>query len=176
MKKNSKNIGDYVNIAYPILIALLFMVIDIHWKFTYKIKGYSSVLESIITFSSIVIGFYTAMYGILITMKSTTLMTEIRQRNLNGIFKFQLYDSLLISFIVLLLSIIMQIVKNYSGSINNFVFDIWFVIIGYFVGSTYRAISLLLKIIFADEQKKPKIQKKTPAEKKKQWERIGTKK
>ena len=103
-------------------------------------------------------------------------MKEIRQRNLNGIFKFQLYDSLLISFIVLLLSIIMQIVKNYSGSINNFVFDIWFVIIGYFVGSTYRAISLLLKIIFADEQKKPKIQKKTPAEKKKQWERIGTKK
>lgn len=175
MKKSSKTIGDYINLVYPIIISLFFVIIDVHWKFTYKVKGFSDVLESVITFSSIVIGFYTAMYGILITMKNTTLMKEIRQHNLNGIFKLQLYDSLLISFIVLLFSIVMQIVKNYNSSASGFFFDIWFAIIGYFVGSTYRAISLLLKIIFADDNKNAKVQKKTPLEKKKQLERIGTK-
>lgn len=175
MKKYSKTIGDYINLSYPIIIAFLFMAIDVHWKFTYKVKGFSSVLESVITFTSIVIGFYTAMYGILITMKNTTLMKEIRQHNLNGIFKFQLYDSLLISFIVLVFSIVMQIVRNYNGSTNNLFFDIWFAIIGYFVGSTYRAISLLLKIIFADNNENVKTQKKSPLEKQKQLERIGKK-
>lgn len=166
MKKYSKTIGDYINLTYPIIIALLFVIIDVHWKFTYKVKGFSSVLESVITFSSIVIGFYTAMYGILIAMKNTTLMKEIRRQNLNGIFKFQLYDSLLISFIVLVLSIVMQIVRNYNGSINNLFFNIWFAIIGYFVGSTYRAISLLLKIIFANSNESVEVQRKTPLEKK----------
>lgn len=174
MKKYSKTIGDYIDLTYPIIIALIFVIIDVHWKFTYKVKGFSSVLESVITFSSIVIGFYTAMYGILIAMKNTTLMKEIRRQNLNGIFKFQLYDSLLISFIVLVLSIVMQIVRNYNGNINNLFFNIWFAIIGYFVGSTYRAISLLLKIIFADGNESVEVQKKTPLEKKKQLERIGT--
>lgn len=175
MKKYSKTIGDYINLTYPLIIALLFVIIDARWKFTYKVKGFSNVLESVITFSSIVIGFYTAMYGILIAMKNITLMKEIRQQNLNGIFKFQLYDSLLISFVVLVLSIVMQIVRNYDGSINNLFFNVWFAIIGYFVGSTYRAISLLLKIIFADDNKNVEVQKKTPLEKKKQLERIGTK-
>lgn len=55
MKKSSKTIGDYINLVYPIIIALFFVIIDVHWKFTYKVKGFSDVLESVITFSSIVI-------------------------------------------------------------------------------------------------------------------------
>lgn len=102
-------------------------------------------------------------------------MKEIRKQNLNGIFKFQLYDSLLTAFIVLVLSIIMQVTKNYDWKFNNVFFDVWFVIIGYFAGSTYRSMSLLLKIIFADEDEKTEIHKKTPLEKKKQLEKIGIK-
>lgn len=175
MKKCDMTLGDCINIFYPVIIAILFLVIDKLNRFTYKVCGYSNVLESIITFSSIVIGFYTTMYGIIITMKNTNLMKEIRKHNLNGIFKLQLYDSLLTAFTVLVLSIIMQVTKNYDWKFNNVFFDVWFVTIGYFAGSTYRSMSLLLKIIFADEDEKTEIHQKTPLEKKEQLEKIGIK-
>jgi len=55
------------HILYPSLVAIILIL---PWVFFVKkttFGGLYKVLESIITFSSIIIGFYTAMYGVIIT-------------------------------------------------------------------------------------------------------------
>ena len=41
-------------------------------------KGFDNLLDSMINFTSIIIGFYSAFYGILITIKDTSFMKNIR--------------------------------------------------------------------------------------------------
>ena len=147
-------LGDWLNMAYPLLIGIISILCTIYFKFDYKVKGMKDVLTSVITFTSIVIAFYTSMYGILITIKDSKIMREIKKHHVNGIFKYQLYESLFFSFLILILSIILQISINYSGKTEKWLFYIWMFSIGYFIGSTYRIISLLLRIIFVDDSKK----------------------
>lgn len=146
-------LGDWISMLYPLLLGLFSILCTIYFKFNYKVKGMKDVLTSVITFTSIVIAFYTSMYGILITIKDSKIMREIKKHHVNGIFKYQLYESLFFSFLILILSIILQISINYSGKIEKWLFYIWMFSIGYFIGSTYRIISLLLRIIFVDDSK-----------------------
>lgn len=108
-------------------------------------------MESIITFSSIIIGFYTAMYGVMITLKDSDVMKEFRSRELTGLLKFQLYDSLVASFFILILSILLQIGINYTNNITNIIFCLWIAVLGYFIATSFRSIALLLKIMFNSE-------------------------
>jgi hypothetical protein len=157
MKKEEKNLGFYLNMLYPIFIAFLFIVFSLVLGIDNRVKGYSSVLESVITFSSIIIGFYTAMYGILISIMDSDIFKIFKNNGVEGIFKFQLYDSLITSFIVLFLSIAMQVLKNYPNieivfwvkiNLTTVFFYIWIFVLGYFIGTSFRSISLLLKLMF----------------------------
>ncbi|EKY8177474.1 hypothetical protein Q7189_002576, partial [Enterococcus faecium] len=80
-----------------------------------------------------------------------------KNNGIQGIFKYQLYDSLITSFIILFLSIAMQILINYPNienkiliefNLTRFFFYIWIFILGYFIGTSFRAISLLLRLMF----------------------------
>ncbi|HJE97437.1 MAG TPA: hypothetical protein K8V00_07425 [Ligilactobacillus acidipiscis] len=172
-KKENRTFGNFINLLYPAVVAGLFLFVDVYCKLTYQVRGFENVLESIITFTSIVIGFYTAMYGVLITLTNSKLMLEFKKRKLDSIFRIQLYDSLIISFLVLVLSIIMQVLYNYPNHITDLFFDMWFTFIGYFVATSYRAISLLLKILFSKEERSPKAEQKSSDEKKNQMEKIN---
>lgn len=172
-KSNTNTFGNLINLIYPTVLALIFYFVDYKYKFTYEVRGFENVLGSIITFASIVIGFYTAMYGVLITLNNSNIMKEFRKRKLESIFKFQLYDSLIVSFIILILSIIMQIAFRYPSKITNYFFDVWFTCIGYFMATSYRAISLLLKILFTKEKPSPSVEKKDSSIKQKQMETIN---
>jgi len=140
--------GTTVNLVYPFIIAILFLIIKSHFKLDYNLKGYENILESIITFSSIIIGFFTAMYGGLITLKDSDVLKAFRLNGLTGILKFQLYDSLTASFLVLIISVIMQGLENYPGPITGSATNIWTLLVGYFIATSFRAITLLLKIVF----------------------------
>ncbi|QGG59660.1 hypothetical protein [Loigolactobacillus bifermentans] len=177
MKKSSSPhvLGNIINISYPLVVAISFSYVCNRLHVSTGLRGLSAVLESIITFSSIVIGFYTAMYGILLTLSKTQLMIEFRKRRIDRIFKFQLYDSLITSFLVLIVSIILQVIKHYPGKIANYIFIFWIFLIGYFVATTYRSISLLLKIFFAHEVDLPIDHTKSSEEKQAQIKRIKSK-
>ncbi len=157
MESEEKNLGFYFNMLYPVFIALCFIAFVIILGIDNRLKGYSSVLESVITFSSIIIGFYTAMYGILIGIMNSDIFKIFKNNGIQGIFKYQLYDSLITSFIILFLSIAMQILINYPNienkiliefNLTRFFFYIWIFILGYFIGTSFRAISLLLRLMF----------------------------
>lgn len=157
MESKEKNLGFYFNLLYPVFIALCFIAFVILLGIDNQLKGYDSVLESVITFSSIIIGFYTAMYGILIGIMNSDIFKVFKNNGIQGIFKYQLYDSLITSFIILFLSIAMQILINYPNienkiwiefNLTQIVFYVWIFILGYFIGTSFRAISLLLRLMF----------------------------
>ena len=167
-------IGDIINFLYPTIFTIIIFLLAKKLNCSYKVKGMNNVLSSIITFTSIVIAFYTSMYGILITIKDSRIMKEIRQNHVNGIFKYQLYESLIISFIVLILSIFLQISINYSGKLEEILFECWIFCVSYFAFSTYRIINLLLKIIFtADAQEQISKNEKSEEQKRQQLQRIN---
>lgn len=145
------------NILYPSLFA---MILVLFWIFFVKkttFDGLSSVLESIITFSSIIIGFYTAMYGVIITFIQSdkkNVFDRMSDYQLEDTFKFQLYFSLLTSFFALILSIIMQSeLINLTSMAGNLFFYVWlFSTFMLFIVSGIT-MSFLIRLIFAKQVK-----------------------
>lgn len=148
-----KNLGKWINIAYPIIVGLATLLFFYYAEINYELKGYNSVLDSIITFSSIIIGFYTAMYGVLLTLNNSDIFKKFREVEIESLFKKQLYESLITSFVILILSIALQILVNYDSLITNIFFCLWSFFLGYFLSTSFRSISLLLNIMFKNTEK-----------------------
>ncbi len=151
------------NILYPSLFAIILVLFWIFFVKKTTFSGLSSVLESIITFSSIIIGFYTAMYGVIITFIQSdkkNVFDRMSDYQLEDTFKFQLYFSLLTSFFALILSIIMQSeLINLTSMAGNLVFYVWlFSTLMLFIVSGIT-MSFLIRLIFA-KQVKPREQTK----------------
>lgn len=158
MKVDGKiTIGTLWNLTYPLIIAIIFLFMSVKFNFSYKIKGFPEVLESIINFSSIILGFYTAMYGIMIGMMHKDIFKVLNKNKSNAYLKYQLYDSLISSFLVLGLSICLQILRYQVLNINFIdvvliVTHIWVFLVVYLAGTSFRSISLLIKMMFNNEQ------------------------
>lgn len=147
-------VRNFIYIGSSYMLGILFIILINIFKVNYSLVGFTSVLESIINFSSIIIGFYTAMYGILVTIKDKQIFKEISNFNLEGLFKYQLYESLISTFIILILSISLQIFVNYHIWFTHLLFNIWCFILIVFLVSAVRTIHLLIKIMFNHEDKK----------------------
>lgn len=155
IKDNPITIGTIFNSLYPFVlsISLWFFLVKIV-GFNQSTEGYSDVLESIINFSSIIIGFYTAMYGVMIGLADSDIFKIIRKNDVEGYLKFQLYDSLIVSFLILSLSIVMQVLaKQTANNILTIFFNAWVLVLGYFAGTSFRSISLLLRLMFKNTSK-----------------------
>lgn len=146
-----KKVTTFLSLLFPLVIGAIFVILKLKFKLSYNLLGFSSVLESVITFSSIIIGFYTAMYGVLLTLKDSDIMTAFRENKLTGILKFQLYDSLIASFLILILSILLQVLVKYPGEFASRTMCFWTFTVGYFMTTSFRAITLLLRIMFNSE-------------------------
>lgn len=67
--KDTFNLGAFWNVSYPIFLFLvLWSFLSFIVEFNCETDGLSDVLDSIINFSSIIIGFYTAMYGVMLSL------------------------------------------------------------------------------------------------------------
>lgn len=150
-------LGTIWNMFYPLLLAILFLILSLVFNFSYKVTGFEDVLESIINFSSIIIGFYTAMYGIMFGILHSDIFKILKKNESNKYLKYQLYDSLITSFLVLIISICMQMLRHITFVIGSFdiiliITNIWVLLVGYLVGTSFRSISLLLKLMFNNEK------------------------
>ncbi|WP_421545925.1 hypothetical protein ACLHK0_08660 [Lactiplantibacillus plantarum] len=148
LKKIITGVPSIVNKIYPLIFGVVFWFVGQKLDITYKVRGFSDVLQSVITFSSIIIGFYSAMYGVLITLKDTDVMVQFRKEHLDGLFKWQLYESLGSSFSVLILATCLQVFRHYDGVLANLVFMAFTFILGWFLANSFRTVTLLLQIMF----------------------------
>ncbi|MEI5991429.1 hypothetical protein A5881_002964 [Enterococcus termitis] len=141
----------------PFIIGGLLMVLCWLSDFDYSVKGYGDLLGSMINFASIIIGFYSAFYGILITIKDTEFMRNIRGSKIEKRLKYQLFISLFSAFLVLIFSMLMQILQFKEGVISNIGFYVWVFISGLFISMSFQTIILSLEIVFESEPNKKKF-------------------
>ena len=94
----------------PLLTGLVIVVVAIFFKSKLKldyqnIKGFRSVLESIVNFLSIVIGFYSAFYGMIISMQKTKFMRTLAESEYKNELPKLLIWSLISAFLCLIITI-----------------------------------------------------------------------
>ena len=147
----------------PLLTGLVIVVVAIFFKSKLKldyknIKGFRSVLESIVNFLSIVIGFYSAFYGMIISMQKTKFMRTLAESEYKNELPKLLIWSLISAFLCLIITISMQILVNYKFTFIYYIYFFWCFIVGVFITYAFQTSLLSIVMIFeSDPVKKNKI-------------------
>lgn len=147
----------------PLLTGLVIVVVAIFLKSKLKldyqnIKGFRSVLESIVNFLSIVIGFYSAFYGMIISMQKTKFMRTLAESEYKNELPKLLTWSLISAFLCLIITISMQVLVNYKFTFIYYVYFFWCFIVGVFITYAFQTSLLSIVMIFeSDPVKKNKI-------------------
>ncbi|ASV96574.1 hypothetical protein N2F29_07660 [Enterococcus faecium] len=145
---------------FPFLTGAAFVWVCWLTQFSYTDEGFDNLLDSMINFTSIIIGFYSAFYGILITIKETSFMKNIRGSAIEKKLKYQLFISLLSAFTTLILSMLLQIFQYKETLFSFVIFYIWMFCSGLFMALSLQTIILSLEIVFeSDPEKKGFINK-----------------
>lgn len=137
----------------PILVGTVLSgtFIIIYWKYGlsfYNLKGFENVLESVVNFVSIVIGFYSAFYGMIIAMSKSAFMKELQQSKYRKDLPEILLYSLLSAFSTLVVTLVMQILINYDTSFALIIYFIWFLLVGIFITYALQTSILSIAMIF----------------------------
>lgn len=117
----------------------------------FNIKSFDEVLGSIISFGSIVIGFYSAFYGIIVSMQRSKFMVLLRQSKYNKSLPNQLLFSLLSAFSSLIMSIMLQVLINYESIFILVLYYVWGFITIVFITYSLQTSILSIALIFGSE-------------------------
>lgn len=140
----------------PLLTGLVIVVVAIFLKSKLKldyqnIKGFRSVLESIVNFLSIVIGFYSAFYGMIISMQKTKFMRTLAESEYKNELPKLLTWSLISAFLCLIITISMQILVNYKFTFIYYIYFFWCFIVGVFITYAFQTSLLSIVMIFESD-------------------------
>lgn len=147
---------------FPSLIGLFLLSVMVWLKIKYGItyntlKGFSNILDSTVNFLSIVIGFYSAFYGMIISMQKTKFLVELSKSKHKNDLPRLLVHSLCSAFSCLILTIVMQSLIEYNLSFTNLLFYAWFFLVGLFITYAFQTSMLSITMIFeSNPQKKEK--------------------
>ena len=123
----------------------------IYWKYGlsfWTLKGFENVLESIVNFISVVIGFYLVFYGMIIAMSKSAFMKELQQSKYRKDLPEILLYSLFSAFSTLIVTLIMQILINYDTLFTLIIYFIWAFLVGIFITYALQTSLLSIAIIF----------------------------
>lgn len=154
----------YLYMLLPLVIGLvnfiLFLYLNINKSLNYaNIKGFSDILGSVVNFVSIVIGFYSAFYGMIISMNKSVFVVTLKKSKYKDDLPIILLASLLSAFLTLLLTIALQAMSNYPGCITLIVYYIWTFIGGVFMSYALQTSILSIALVFGSEPEKIKKSK-----------------
>lgn len=116
-----------------------------------NIKGFENILESIVNFLSIVIGFYSAFYGMIISMTKTRFLEELKKSEYKEALPNLLIMALLTSFLALILTILLQILINYENNYILYLYYLWGFLVGSFITYSFRTALLSIAMIFGSD-------------------------
>lgn len=152
-----------------ILCSIVLITLNYLFKFNYMSPGFENILESIIGFLSIIIGFYSAFYGMIISILKSKFMKEIFKSQNRDILAKLLKQSLRLSFLSLILTIIFQLLINYKLDVYlpllncNFnvillFYWVWGCLVASCIVFSYRiAMTSISMVFYSEPQKKSKI-------------------
>lgn len=154
---------NYIFKFLPLIMGLIlvFAAIFLNCKYNLNyrtIKGFNSVLESMVNFLSIVIGFYSAFYGMIISMQKTKFMQALAESEYSDELPKLLLWSLVSAFMSLILTIFMQVLINYYSLIILVIYFGWCVLVGIFITYAFQTSLLSIAMLFGSEPiKKTKV-------------------
>lgn len=142
----------------PLIIGLVLVAIMIFFNQKYgvyykNLGGFENILESIVNFLSIVIGFYSAFYGIIISMYESRFMKKLLKSKYRDELPLLLIFSLISAFVCLILTIVMQSLISYNLKITNWIYYIWFFCVGTFTTYAFQISLLSIAMIFGSNPK-----------------------
>lgn len=145
----------------PLIVGVLLVIAMIFLNKKYGVNyrnlgGYENVLESVVNFLSIVIGFYSAFYGMIISMYKSKFMQELLKSKYKNDLPLLLIFSLISAFLCLILTIVMQSLITYKLEITNFLYYVWFLSVGIFVTYAFQTSLLSVAMIFESNPQKKK--------------------
>lgn len=176
--------GDLIPTFLPTFFSLITFFLCLVLKFIdTNILGLGDMINSIITFTSIIVGVLIALFGIIVSLSEADIMREIRNRKgEKALFRFCI-ETLISNFVLLLQSIVFQGLINYKDEKNltsfvNFFSYIWFSLVVFVLVSSCRTIYYLLMISFNQNNNsiRPTSEKLTQTESKSVRNRYSSKK
>lgn len=165
--------NSILNMTYPWFLGLFVLFLSLYLPIGPDMSGYENILESLIQFSGLIIGFYTSMYGIVL-VAGNLLLTKFEENRVEKVFKNNLIQSLTSAFAIYIFSVIMQELRYHKNvlfllgenqiKVNYVGFYIWIFSAGVFLGMSYRSIRLLLKMLFYKPENDVRLKSNTDAE------------
>lgn len=160
MKQKDSHILYYIS---PYILGMLLLVIFAILKLFFKIdflnlKGLKDVLNSVISFVSIVIGFYSAFYGMIISVHKSNFFVSLQKSKYKDVLPNQLYCSLIFAFLALILTIALQVLMNYAFWLSYVIYFAWAFVTGVFMTYAFLTSILSIAIIFYSDPLSKKIE------------------
>lgn len=152
------NIRDRV---YPYILGLIAIFVSWFFALDPTIKGFDNVLDGLISFSSIVLGFLAALLAIILSISKSPVMNHLYNYTSSGgnidgkTLLFSYFRSALFTgFATVIISIYMFIIcnKEVITSFEQLVTYMWIGFAITFISSSYRIVSILMFTLFKHEE------------------------
>ncbi|MBO0962396.1 hypothetical protein J1P26_22090 [Neobacillus sp. MM2021_6] len=159
--------------AYPYIFGVVIMGIAYYFQLDPTIKGFDNVLDGLISFSSIVLGFIAALLAIILSISKSPVINHLYNYTSSGgtvdgkTLLFGYFRSSLFSgFCTVIFSIYMFIIAN-KESINTYeeIFTcIWIGTTVIFICTAYRIVSIIMFTLFKHESQQQSHEQVTQPE------------
>lgn len=159
----------YYSVIVPTLACIVYIMIYVFIQieiFNYKAitesQNFINMLESVITFVSIIIGVFGFLLPILITSKDKFVLVKYFLSNIDKTsFSFHLRMIIVGGFATVFFTCMLFFADIFSEWFKQIMIVIWIWLLLYFMLNSYRFISLLIRL-FLEEKKEPKKEKINP--------------
>lgn len=143
----------------PFIVGIMSFIfclyLNVYQSLSYaNICGFSDILSSVVNFVSIVIGFYSAFYGMIISMNKTSFISTLKKSKYKNDLPIILLVSLISAFLTLLLTIILQGLMHYPSLTALIFYYVWAFVSGIFMAYALQTSILSIALVFGSEPEK----------------------
>jgi len=145
--------------CFSFIVAIIFLnFISLKVNATFE-----KILNSIITFSSIVVGFVGVLLAVLFSIRNTKVIKLLFEKKEKNILKRYFKHAIFGGFSLVGISAILYIGSYLDSAfklpfnritITELISSLWFALVIYVITSTYRIISIMMHIVFFEDQNK----------------------
>ena len=148
-----KNAGYLWEKYYPYLAGIAICSLCRFLRiYIYKDDNYGSLLDGLITLSSLVIGFIGAVMPVLVSMKNESAFVKyIYQHDKEQLFMKYIKSALLLGILTVVSSLLMHIRSSIEPKILGLFYYVWVFFTTSFLSATYRSMSHMITIVFSNK-------------------------
>lgn len=140
----------------PPIMGIIAIILALILKVSPSIKGFEKVLDGVITFSSIVIGFLGALLAIILSISKSKVMKHLYNHvdvanGKNLLFRY-FKEAIIVGFLVVITSIFMYIFSKMKPITlyGQLTFISWIFLTTFFIAASFRIINILMKALFLE--------------------------